>query len=304
MTAGNKGPVARSAILEWVPVGPGPVPEPSPDALPLPPRSRLGRWRLVGVFVVLAIVGASAAWWLTRSEAVPEPTRLALGLGEGETQVFRVHTLMDSRADRVGAWEFQSEFEGMLTLRTRSSKGDVAKMTATLGVLTLTWNGRPVTDPRALRSVVRIRSDGNVLRAGHFDVGVPAATVDLVTTGLGPDLPPHEVVPGDTWTDQLRIVDEGILARVDTRSTFVRMEELGGVPVAVVQGTRTARLTTPGDRPRGVRGTVTVDQTAWLDPKDGRVLRMSATTGWDTTSWDPEGRLPSEGVEQLELTTT
>jgi hypothetical protein len=78
------------------------------------------------------------------------------------------------------------------------------------------------------------------------------------------------------------------------------METLRGVHVAVVEGTKTIRLVGPQGGVR-TKGIVIVDQTAWVDPKDGRILRMTATARWDTTTWDGNRRVRSDGVEQIEL---
>jgi hypothetical protein len=135
-----------------------------------------------------------------------------------------------------------------------------------------------------------------------FNPGVPAGTYDPLVAGLSPDLPPHAVKLGDAWNDEYQFRDKGVRVHVTTSSKFLRIEELRGVMVAVVQGTRTLDLSTPRDRKKGVVGTITVNQTAWIDPVLGKVLRMSATISGSITESGRGRPATAQATERLELT--
>lgn len=216
--------------------------------------------------------------------------------------VYRVHNSAGSNADFIGEFEFDSEFDGILTLRTRSVEGDMARVTGLLDISRLIWNGRPETGRPALRARFQLRSDGNVVAGKSFDPGVPAGTYDPVVAGLSPDLPPHPVKLGDAWSDEYQVQDKGVRVQVTTSSRFLRIEELRGAMVAVVKGTRTLVLSTPRDRKKGVEGTITVNQTAWIDPVRGKVLRMSATISGSVTHSGRGKPATVQATERLDLT--
>jgi len=251
--------------------------------------------------MVLVAVAIGGAWWLF-GRGNSDSVRLSLTVPREGSMVFRVHNSAGANADFIGEFEFDSEFEGILTLRTRSVDGDMARVTGLLDISRLIWNGRPETGRPTLRARFRLRSDGNVVAGKSFNPGVPAGTYDPLVAGLSPDLPPHAVKLGDAWNDEYQFRDKGVRVHVTTSSKFLRIEELRGVMVAVVEGTRTLDLSTPRDRKKGVVGTITVNQTAWIDPVLGKVLRMSATISGSITESGRGRPATAQATERLELT--
>lgn len=250
---------------------------------------------------VALVAGAIGAWWFFNGSD-GDAVRLSLALPRKGAVVFRVHNSTGVDADYIGAFEFQSEFDGILTLRTGSVEDDYTRVRGLLDVSSLVWNGRPETGRPTLRARFRLRSDGNVVGGNWFDPGVLAGTYDPVTAGLSPDLPPYPVRPGDAWRDKYRLRQKKDRVSVTTSSKFLRYDELKGVRVAVVQGTRTLELSSIPGRKNALKGTVSVDQTAWIDPALGTVLRMTATITGDVTARGSGGRARLYGTERLELT--
>jgi hypothetical protein len=242
------------------------------------------------------VVGAVAgtAWLFTRGDS--DSVRLLLAVPRKGAMVFRVQNSAGSNADNIGAFEFDSEFEGILTIKTRSVEGDQASVRGLLDVSTFIWNGRPETRRPTLRASFQLRSDGNFIGCRTFDPEVPAPTFDPIVTGLTPDLPPGEVRPGDSWTDAYSACTKKEIAQVSSRSQFLRYDEMNGLRVAVVQGTRTVTFSSL-DKSDRLRATVFVDQTAWIDVERGTVVRMTALVDWNLTG----RKVKAEGFERVEL---
>jgi hypothetical protein len=255
----------------------------------------------VALALVVLAVAIGGLWWIF-GRGSSDAVRLSLVVPQEGAMVFRVHNSAGANADSVGAFEFDSEFDGILTLRTRSVDGDVARVAGLLDISRLIWNGRPETGRPTLRARFQLRSDGNVVAGRSFNPGVPAGTYDPLVAGLSPDLPPHPVKLGDSWGDGYQFQDQGVEVQVTTSSRFLRVEELDGVMVVVVQGTRTLDLSTARQRKRDVTGTITVNQTAWIDPVLGKVLRMSATISGTITESGRGGTARAQAIERLELT--
>ena len=250
--------------------------------------------------LAVVLVAGLAGWGIIQARK-PDPVRLSLTLPKKGAMVFRVQNSTGLDADYIGSFEFHSEFEGILTLRTRSVKGDLTRVRGLLDVSSLVWNGRPETGRPTLRANFRLRSDGNVVRGQWFNPGVIAGTYDPITAGLSPDLPPHPVRPGDTWKDEYRVRQKKTRLSVTTSSSFLRYEEMNGVRVAVVQGTRTLKFSSIDHGKNAWFETDTVEQRAWIDPELGSVLRMTATIRGNFTGRGAAGRGKLSLVGRLEL---
>jgi hypothetical protein len=273
---------------------PGPLaPAASSNLLPSPLTVALAA-------VALAVV-VFGLWWLFGRGDSPS-VQLSLVVPREGAMLYRVQNTAGADAELVGKFEFDSEFEGILTLRTRSVEGDLARITGLLDISRLIWNGRPETGRPTLRSRISLRADGNIVRGQSFDAKVPAGTYDPVIVGLSPDLPQNAVRLGDSWSDQYQVRGKDVLIDVTTSTRFVRVEDLGGVPVAVVQGTRTLDLTPREKRHKNFKGSITVNQTAWIDPAMGKVLRMSATIKGSLDDTARGWTFSSDSIEQLNLT--
>jgi hypothetical protein len=244
-------------------------------------------------------VVAGGAWWFIAARG-PEPARLSLTVPPSGALVFKVRNSAGAHADFVGQFEFDSEFAGILTLRTRSLDSDGARVSGILDVSRLIWNGRPETGKTPLRARFTLRPDANFTGCSSFDSGAPAGTFDPLVTGLTPDLPPGEVRPGDTWTDEYDGCRKKALnAHVNTWSKFLRYDEVKGVRIAVVRGTRSIEISANKRGNNGATGTINVDQMAWIDPDDGRVVKMTATVSGNVTIWEGKSTFKARTVERL-----
>jgi hypothetical protein len=191
--------------------------------------------------------------------------------------------------------EIHTEFEGILTLRTLSVDGDLATLRAILDMSSLSVNGRPVTKPPTIRSRMHMGNDGTVDRGGYLWLPDTSPPIMLNVTGLTPHLPDGSVVPGDSWTDSISIRATKDRYQGTAHTTFVRYEDLDGVATAVIEGTRELRFR--GGPPLPGKGTMSIDQTAWVNPESGRALRMTATVRF---SFWARGEF-IEGVDRYEL---
>lgn len=268
------------------PVGPGASPglgftgtavsalrSPVPGGVEPARRAPLGA--VVAVVLLVVLAGAGAGWWYVSSRQ-PEPRSVAISLAVGEAaQVFRADARL--RWASSGAplhWEAHTDFEGILTLKASPADHGGAKVRGILDLSRLSVNGRPFTEPPTIRAKMQFSGDGTVVRGGVFRLPLPSPPIQLLLTGLGPDLPTHAIRPGDAWTDrqEVRVGKERLL--MTSRSEFLRYEQMSGVEVAVIHGTRSFEMKDPGPRKRGH---ARVEQTAWFDPGSGAVLKMSAT---------------------------
>jgi hypothetical protein len=254
--------------------------------------------------LALVLVAAVAGgWWFVQTRR-PDPATLRLVFPPEGATVSRVAATLEWRSNYAPLdLELYGDFEGILTLRTRSLDGNRAKLRAILDLSNFVVNDHPITKPPSTRARIELRTDGTNIGGGTlFFPGLRQAFLPAAT-GLAPDLAGHPVVPGDTWTDTLRVRVGGDLLHGDTYSELLRYEDVGGVRVAVVHGTKD--LTIQGGRPLPGTGSMKIDQTAWLDPESGTLVRMTATVEVTYHSRpQPEfgGRpILIEGVDRYEL---
>jgi hypothetical protein len=227
------------------------------------------------VAVVIA-AGAIGAWWILSGGGQGGSTRLAVTFPADGSNVYRMGATLDWRSDsRTFDSEVHTEFQGILTLRTLSKTTDAARIRAILDLSSLSVNGRPVVKPPTIRGRINAGSDGSARQGDYLNLPEPSPPIMLVATGLTPDLPSRPVSPGDTWTDSVSVRMGTDRLEGTTQSRFVRYEKVQGVRAAVIQGTR--RLKIDGGPPLPGKGTMTIDQTAWVNPDTGSILKMSAT---------------------------
>jgi hypothetical protein len=254
------------------------------------------------VALAVLLVAGVGTWWFIQARR-PDPATLALQFPRKGATVSHVTATLDWRSDYAPLnVELYGEFDGLLTLQTRSLKGDRASLRTILDISNFVVNERPITQPQSARGWIHIRTDGTPVRAGNiFYPGIRGQVFMLGWMGLTPDLDARAVVPGDTWTDTFRARVGTDLLTGTTRSELLRYETVRGVNAAVVHGTK--ELTIKGGPPLPGTGTVTIDQTAWLDPEGGTVLRMNATVQVDYRPRQKFGgrRILIEGVESYRL---
>ena len=154
-----------------------------------------------------------------------------------------------------------------------------------------TSNGQPLPPLGTQRTTRRVAADGRILGGGPsgaaaIKVAIPAADQTYAI------LPARPVRPGDAWSvDFERPNPFGTGSwKVHSENRLLRYEQVAGVRAAVVA----SRLSTPFDvdldpaqlgQPAGVAlheaGTVTAEDTTWLDPAAGRVLKTSSQSRFD-----------------------
>lgn len=156
-----------------------------------------------------------------------------------------------------------------------------------------TSNGQALPPLGTQRSTLRVAPDGRILGGGlagpsAVKVTLPAADQTFAI------LPPAPVKAGATWAvDFERPNAFGAGAwKIHADSRLLRYEQVAGVRTAVVA----SRLSTPFDveldpaklgQPAGVAlhesGTVTAEDTTWVDPAAGRVVKGTSTSRFDVT---------------------
>jgi hypothetical protein len=239
------------------------------------PPSRLQTPRAAALTLILGAAAIGSAWWIL-SGASQGPKRLAVSFPADGSSVYRMGASLDWRKDSRGLdSEVHTEFEGILTLRTVAKDPGGARVRAILDLSTLVVNDRPVFRPPTMRGRIHAAGDGTVRQGDYLELPRPSAPIMLPATGLTPVLPDSPVEPGDSWTDSVSVRMGRDRLRGTARSRFLRYEDVEGVETAVLQGTRDFKI--DGGPPLPGKGTLTVDQTAWVNPDTGAVLRMTAT---------------------------
>ena len=281
----------EAAPAEGAPLGP-------------PPQPARISLRSAGIVALAAILVAGVAgWWFVQARQ-PDPTTLSVSFPRKGATVSRVSATLDWRSDYAPInLELYGKFDGLLTLRTLSLKKDRARLRAILDISTFVVNEHPITDSQSSRGWIEIRTDGSTARGGKiFFPGLGKQLFALGWTGLTPDLDGRPVVPGDSWTDTFKARIGTDRLEGQTRSELLRYENVGDVSAAVVHGTKDLRL--KGGPPLPGTGSVKIDQTAWLDPESGKVLRMTATVEVTYRPRERFGggrRILIEGVETYRL---
>jgi len=268
-----------------------------------PPKSPWMSLRSAGIVALaVVLVAGVAGWWIVQARR-PDPATLKLTFPRQGATVSKVASTMDWRSDYAPLnVELYGEFDGLLTLRTRSLQGDRVKLRAILDLSTFVANDRPITQPHSARGEIEMRTDGTTVRASNLSFPGLRGQPFLVTwTGLTPDLADSPVVPGDAWTDTFKARVGTDRLEGDSRSELLRYEDVGGVRAAVVHGTKD--LTIQGGKPLPGTGSVKIDQTAWIHPERGTVLRMTATVEvtYRTKARFGGRRILIEGVESYRL---
>jgi hypothetical protein len=178
-----------------------------------------------------------------------------------------------------------------------------------------TSNGQPLPPLGTQRTTQRIAPDGRILGGGPSGPAAVKVTIPAADQAYA-ILPAGAVRPGDAWTvDFERPNPFGTGTwKVHSENRLLRYEQVAGVRAAVVA----SRLSTPFDvdldpaqlgQPAGVAlhesGTVTADDTTWVDPAAGRVVKTSSQSRFDVTlmvNGAPGYRLSGSQSVELALT--
>lgn len=292
------------------------------------PSATLGHRRgrgpvIVAAVVVLALVAAGAAWFLSRSTA----TALALDLEPGKA--FRYHLQMSMKGTTEAAGSDVPMNMGMdqtFTFRVVSvDKDGIAEVEMKIESASIAVNGRATPVP-GFTVDLRVAPDGRILTGGQLSLA-PGASSGAAFPGLDqffPLLPDGPVKPGDTWTksfDQQFPFGEGRL-RYQTSNELLRYEDTKGVRAAVITSSLDLPLDIamdlkkmlevsgqaallgqlpPEANPRfTIVGEVRGEQTNWFDPEAGEVLRTSGTGSVVMTmkaEGFPPDTFPPDGVK-------
>jgi hypothetical protein len=282
---------------------PAPVLTPAASAaslsrrLPRRPSLKLGR-RAVSVAAAVAVaLAGGVVWWVRPWQ--PDPAGLALPLEPGTAMVFRVESWSGWATEPGYAGRADTELEGLLTLKAGAVEDGTGAMSATLHPWSLTVNGRPIVRPPTPRAQMRLATNGLVEQGGGLALPTPSAPLLLAATGITPALPDGPVRPGDRWSaarSRARLF--GGRASVRAEGWLLRYAEMGTAKVAVVRGTR--RISLRGSPLLG-RGTIVVNQTAWIEVTTGAVLRSDAVLTVDLRARRAGGAHPIEGTTSLRL---
>jgi hypothetical protein len=167
---------------------------------------------------------------------------------------------------------------------------------STTGGVTNTTTGIPdtTTDIKVAADGRVVSVDGSPLAAGNPFLAFSGVGGGFFVTAV---LPSNTVKPGDTWSkdyDQANPGGTGSI-HVTSKSKYLRDESLNGVNAAVVETTSNGAIdinigapAAAGATPIGfggmsIKGTLTSDVTAWIDPNGHRVLKTHSTESNDGT---------------------
>jgi hypothetical protein len=285
--------------------------------LAAPPGSR--RWRVVLVAVLTLALTAGGFFLLTRPRG-PD-IALALGFEEGTTYRYRMTMSFDGTVDTALA---ELPMTGEIRQTVAYDVVDVAEDgAATIDVRVEDANGsfagQPIPPSPAAEIRMVVGPDGGLreldgepvpeaLQGGLAD---PTGTGGLPGMQSFPLLPDEPVGPGDEWekdVEQPLPFGEGDI-RLLSENEFVRYEDIGTVRAAVIESAITspidwtidlAELAELGAQvdaagggfvdieglPRSISydGEVVQDQTTWLDPERGEIVRSELSGQFDITT--------------------
>lgn len=290
-----------------------PLAESSP---PAPPRPRPSR--IVAVIVLAAALTAGGFWFLTRPRG-PD-VALALGFEEGTTYRYRVTMSFDGTVDALVELPMDGEVRQTLAYEVVDVASDgTATIVVRVEDASGTFAGRPIPPTGDVETRMVIGPDGGIreidgqpvpeaLGQGWTD---PSGSGGLPGMQSFPFLPDEPVEPGDEWVrDVTQPVPfgEGEI-RVHAENEFLRYEDVGSVRTAVIESEVTspidwtidlAELAELGGQvdsagegfaeieglPTSVdyQGEVVQEQTTWLDPDQGEMVRSELSGEFDITT--------------------
>jgi hypothetical protein len=295
-------------------------------------RSRPWSKIAVAVGTVLALlVGGFIYLSLNRSSG---GTALAFSLSPGNNLRYGLHMNMSGKLSLQG----QSVPFTMAVDETFSWKVDsvdaqgVATVEMRLEDMSGKVDGVSIPNGGKFQTTLRIARDGRILAPGALTPAGGNSFSQLPGMDqFTPLLPVHPVKPGDTWTktfSQPFPLGSGSL-NYSTNNTFVRYEVVNGVRAAVINTQLTtplnitmdfrkllalsgqARLLPKGTNPTiTYSGNVSMNQTAWFDPRMGEMIKQSGQghfdlsmrfRGFPATMGQPQGQIGFSGTMSLAI---
>jgi hypothetical protein len=282
-------------------------------------RCRQDPLRLVG----LLLVGLTAC---SLGPQKVEAVTLSLSFKPGDRYAYKIHTGMELTQSHNGRTQpLSGEIDEVEEVRVQSVDPDG---TATLEISTRqlggTLNGVRLPAGKAYTTIWKVTPNGRVVGQGGVGVMGSASASGAGGEPYLPLLPGHKVRPGETWKDSIDIpVRAGSgTAHVESASRYLRSEGERAVIQTTSQATMDVKVdlsqllqrdpgetaTVVGGRMVDYKGSVSTDQTAWLDTKTGRVSRttITQTLDVDMTVEAPGSPSPSPtrstGTQNIDLT--
>lgn len=249
----------------------------------------------------LALVLAAAGFVVFRPQ--PAGAALVLGFQEGETEQYQLTASLESTIE-LGPNQVTS---------VQGSVSETIEMTvarvdpegrATLDLRLVDFSGQmdgqPLKAPAKKQFRVVVSNDGRIIETA---AGLAYVSLDGEPGNAPcfPLLPPHPVNPGDRWeVEHRQQLPRGIgHMKLHSFNELLGYEETGGMRAAVVDSVISGTMEADFDQtdlrkvmhsssvPAGVRastfGQVWVNQTVWLDPSDGDILRGDARAEFELT---------------------
>ena len=288
----------------------------SPETPP-EPASPHRRWR---VAVVIGLVVALTAGGLLLTRPQGPDVALALGFEEGATYRYRVTMSIDGTVDTpLAELPMVGELSETVAYEVVELAPDgAATIDVSVEDVSGSFSGRPIPPATDVEMRMVIGPDGELrevdgepvpeaLGQGWAD---PSGSGGLPGMQSFPLLPDGPVGPGDEWVkdvEQPLPFGEGLVS-VHSENEFVRYEDVGPIRTAVIESAITspidwtidlaelAELGAQVDDGGGLtdleglpstisyRGEVAQDQTTWLDPDRGEIVRSELAGEFDITT--------------------
>lgn len=289
----------------------------APEA-PLEPPSRWRPWRVAVVIGLALALTAGGVIILTRPRG--PGVALALGFQEGATYRYRVTMSVDGTVDTgLADLPMTGELEETVAYDVIELTPDgAATIDVSVEDVSGSFSGQPIPAATDVEMRMVIGPDGELrevdgepvpdaLRQGWAD---PSGAGGLPGMQSFPLLPDRPVGPGDEWVkdvEQPLPFGEGVVS-LHSENEFVRYEDVGSVRTAVIESAITspidwtidlaelAELGAQVDQGGGFvdveglpssisyRGQVEQDQTTWLDPNRGEMVRSELSGEFDITT--------------------
>jgi hypothetical protein len=321
-----------------------PIPLPAPPAQPSPepwgfggPGSAPKRTRpwgkiAVAVGTVVALVVAGFIYLsLNRSSS---GTALAFSLSPGSSLRYGLHMNMSGKLSLQGqSVPFTMDMDETFSWKVVSvDTQGVATIEMKIENLSGKVDGVSIPSVGKFQTTLRIARDGRILLPGALTPAGGNSFSQLPGMDqFTPLLPDHPVKPGDTWTksfSQPFPLGSGSLT-YSTDNTFVRYQVVNGVRTAVIQTQLSTPLKITMDfrkllalsaqsrlLPKGVNptisygGNVSMNQTAWFDPRVGQMVKQFGQgrfdlsmrfRGFPAAMGQPQGQIGFSGTLQMSL---
>lgn len=278
---------------------------------------RRARVAMVGALAILLTAGGSFLMTRPRGPDVA----LAFDFREGTTYRYRMSMSVDGTVEApLVEMPMVGELSETVAYHVVSVEPDgTATIDVSVEDVEGAFAGQPVPETTDLEVRMRVAPDGGLLEVDGTPVPAAMQQAWSDPTGSGglpgmqsfPLLPDRPVGPGDEWVkdiDQPLPFGQGSV-RLHSENEFVRYEDVGEIRAAVIESDISSPIDWTidltefadfADRVGGERvtaeefkglptsisyeGEVEQEQTTWLDPNRGEVLRSELTGEFDVTT--------------------